>query len=88
MSRRLASLALSLSLLAGTVHAAEPATKAIEQALVAAQDAKKGVTLMVSGQPIAGGVVKLEPGQWVELRNQQHGRIVVRLDRIDAVLMS
>ena len=34
---------------------------------------------------ISGAVLRIEPGQWVELRNQQFGSIVVRLDRIDAV---
>ena len=43
--------------------------------------------LYVAGQTLGGAVVRIEPGQWVELRNQQHGRIVVRLDRIDGVAM-
>lgn len=79
----------SLALLAGPARAAEPAgaSRGIEQALAAAQQDKKGVTLMVGGQPVAGGVTRIEPGQWVEMRSQQHGRIVVRLDRIDALLM-
>ena len=67
--------------------AAEPAAKGIEQALATAQQEKKGVTLSVSGQAIGGGVVRIEPGQWVEMKSQQYGRIVVRLDRIDAVMM-
>lgn len=68
-------------------RAAEPAQQAIEKALQAAQQDKKGVTLQVSGQSVGGAVVRIEPGQVVELRNQQHGRIIVRIDRIDAVLM-
>ena len=46
-----------------------------------------GVALVVGGQQIGGAVVRIEAGQWVELRSQQYGRIVVRLDRIDALLM-
>lgn len=86
LRRQLNALAIALPLLAGAAHAAEP-PRAIEQALSAAQAERKGVTLLVGGQQVGGAVTRIEPGQWVELRNAQHGRIVVRLDRIDAVLM-
>ncbi len=83
----LANAAVLCALVAGTpARAAEP-PRAIEQLLAAAQQEKRGVTLHVSGQIVAGGVVRIEPGQWVELRNQQFGRIVVRLDRVDAAAM-
>jgi len=78
----LASLALVLC--AGAAHAAD-AAHGIEQALAAAQQDKRGITLYVNGQSIGGAVTRIEPGQWVELKNQQAGRIVVRLDRIDAI---
>ena len=55
--------------------------------LLAAQQAKRGINLYVNGQVIGGAVVRLEPGAFVELRNQEFGRIVVRLDRIDGVAM-
>ncbi len=71
---------------AAPAWAAEPA-RAIEQMLAAAQQEKRGVTLYVAGQTIGGAVVRVEAGQWVELRNQQFGRIVVRLDRVDAAAM-
>ena len=64
---------------------ANEATKGIEQALAQAQQENKGVTLYVQGQTVGGGVVRIEPGQWVELRSQQSGRIIVRLDRIDGL---
>jgi hypothetical protein len=73
--------------LAGLAAFAADAPQAIEQALAAAQHDKRGITLYVGGQAIGGAVLRLEPGAWVELRNQLHGRIVVRLDRIDAVGM-
>lgn len=83
----LANAAVLCALVVGTpARAAEP-PRAIEQLLAAAQQEKRGVTLHVSGQIVAGGVVRIEPGQWVELRNQQFGRIVVRLDRVDAAAM-
>ena len=69
---------------AGAAAAAD-AVKGIEQALVAAQQDKRGITLYVSGQTIAGAVTKVEPGQWVEMKNQTSGKIVVRIDRIDGI---
>jgi hypothetical protein len=79
----LASLALALCT-TGAAHAAD-AAHGIEQALTAAQQDKRGITLYVNGQTIGGAVTRVEPGQWVELKNQQAGRIVVRLDRIDGI---
>ena len=57
----------------------------VRHALVAAQQDKRGITLYVSGQTIAGAVTKVEPGQWVEMKNQTSGKIVVRIDRIDGI---
>ncbi len=68
-------------------RAAEP-PRAVEQLLSTAQQDKRGVTLYVGGQVIAGAVLRIEAGQWVELRNQQFGRIVVRLDRVDAAAVN
>lgn len=84
-----ATLALALLAAGGaaSVHAAEPAHQAIEKALQAAQQDKKGVYLHVAGQSIGGGVVRIEPGQVVELKSQQYGRIVVRMERIDGIAM-
>ena len=85
--RRLARPALAaliLSIAAGAAAAAD-AVKGIEAALVAAQQDKRGITLYVSGQTIAGAVTKVEPGQWVEMKNQTSGKIIVRIDRIDGI---
>jgi putative heme degradation protein len=82
--RTLAVLAIALSAASGSVAAAD-VPKGIEQALVQAQQDKRGITLYVGGQTIGGAVTKVEPGQWVELRNQTMSRIVVRIDRIDAI---
>lgn len=81
------ALAATALLVQQPALAAEPAAKGIEQALATAQQEKKGVMLSVAGQNIGGGVQRIEPGQWVEMKSQQYGRIVVRLDRIDAVMM-
>ena len=81
---RHALAALAIVTLAGAAHAND-ATRGIEQALTAAQQDKRGITLYVAGQVIAGAVTRVEPGQWVELRNQQSGHITVRIDRIDGI---
>ncbi|HYE70206.1 MAG TPA: hypothetical protein VD932_01640 [Aquabacterium sp.] len=88
LSRRAgaATLLAALCALPAAVFAAD-ANKGIEQALAAAQESKKGIMVYVGGQAIGGGVVKIEAGQWVELRSQQYGRIVIRLDRIDGIAM-
>lgn len=78
-------LAAVLMCLSAGAALADEATKGFEQALTQAQTDKKGVMLYVHGQTIGGGVVRIEPGQWVELRSQQYGRIIVRLDRIDGM---
>ena len=81
---RHALVALVLVVAAAGAAAAD-AVKGIEQALVAAQQDKRGITLYVAGQTIAGAVTRVEPGQWVEMRNQTSGRIIVRIDRIDGI---
>ena len=73
-----------LAVAAGAAAAAD-ALKGIEQALVAAQQDKRGITVYVAGQTIAGAVTRVEPGQWVEMKNQTSGKIIVRIDRIDGV---
>ena len=79
-----ACVAALLVLGCANTNATEPANN-IEQMLGAAQQEKRSVMLYVGGQAIGGAVLRIEPGRSVELRNQQYGRIVVRLDRVDAV---
>jgi len=79
-----ACIAALLVLGGANASATEPAGN-IEQMLGAAQQEKRSVMLYVGGQAIGGAVLRIEPGRSVELRNQQYGRIVVRLDRVDAV---
>jgi len=83
--RQLLSAGL-LALASGQVIADE-SLKGVEQMLTIAQQDKKGVTLYIGGQTVGGAVLRIEPGQWVELRSQQFGRLVIRLDRIDAVAL-
>jgi len=55
--------------------------------LEASQSEKKGLMLYVKGQAIPGVVVKID-AEAVELRSREYGRIVVRIDSLDAVAMS
>ena len=55
--------------------------------LEASQNEKKGLMIYVRGQAIPGLVVKIE-AESVELKSREYGRIVVKLDSIDAVAMS
>jgi hypothetical protein len=80
--RSLAVLAIVLA--TGAAHATD-AAHGIEQALAAALQDKRGITVYVAGQAIGGAVTRIEPGQWVELKNQTSGKIIVRLDRIDGI---
>jgi hypothetical protein len=80
-----------LSTVAGAVAAA-PAVfggegTTMRELLEASQSEKKGVTLYLKGQSLGGVVVRIT-GDLVEMRNREFGRIVVRMDAIDAAAMS
>ena len=51
------------------------------------QQNKKGLNFYVNGQTIPG-IVTHAAADFVEVKNQQFGRIVIRVDRIDAVAMA
>jgi hypothetical protein len=80
---------LVVMILAGAAMSAWAAEtpKGLEDAINAALASKRGVTLYVNGQTVSGAITKVEPGQSVELRNQEFGRIVVRWERIDGIAM-
>ena len=79
-------VAMILAGAAMTTSAAEP-SKALEDAFNAALASKRGVTLYVNGQTVGGAVTKIEPGRYVELRNQEFNRIVIRWESIDGIAM-
>ncbi len=81
---------LTLAMSAVSVQAADapPPTSAAEAYRSVFQDSldnRRGIIVYVNGQSIPGAVVRLIGSDAVELRNQEHGRIVVRIDRIDGV---
>ncbi len=55
--------------------------------LEASQNEKKGITLYVNGQAIAGLVTKVNADS-VEMRSGEFSRILVRLDAISAAALS
>lgn len=46
---------------------------------------KKGITVYAGGATIVGVVTKINGGDTVEMRNREVSRIIVRIDRVDAV---
>jgi hypothetical protein len=46
---------------------------------------KRGLTFFVQGQTIGGVVTKIYDAGFVEVRNQTHNRIIIKLSQIDAV---
>ena len=76
---------------AAAVAAAAPVfgkdNNSMQEILQASQNDKKGVSVYVKGQAIAGIVVKIA-GDIVELRSREFSRIVIKMDAIDAVAMS
>jgi hypothetical protein len=90
---RLALLALALTVLP-LAQAAEPMTAPaqadrfdVEATISLKKSAaeKKGVELVVGGERVVGYVTAIGPDS-VVLTSREHARIVVRRDRIDAVL--
>ena len=84
-------VAMMLAGTAMTASAAEPAktesSKALVEAFNAAMASKRGVTLYVNGQAVGGAITKVEPGKYIELRNQEFSRIVIRWESIDGIAM-
>jgi hypothetical protein len=75
-------MSLCLALPASFSMAAD--TQAFKELLEMSQKEKKGLTFYVNGQVIAGGVIRISEDT-VEIKNREFGRIIIRLDRIDAV---
>ena len=59
--------------------------KSYQELFALSQKDKKGLMFYVKGQSIAGVVTRVIGNEGVEVRNQTYGRIVIRMDSIDAV---
>ena len=95
MTLRTFVLALPIALVLAASFAAaqpEPAAAARPTAWFAQYDAmmkaslesKRGLVFYVDGQTIPGAVKQIGP-DFVIVANQEHGQVLIRLDRIDAV---
>jgi len=78
-----ALIEISSPVLAQTLAAKAP--QAFQELLDYSLKEKKGLTFFVQGQTIPGVVTKMLGDDAIEVRNQTSNRIIIRLDRIDAV---
>ena len=68
-------------------QAQSPAAQNFRKLLDRSEKERKGLMFYVKGQTIPGVVVKIN-GDTVEVRNQTYGRIIIRLESIDAVAIN
>ncbi len=71
-----------------TAPMSAPAAAAYEELFNLSLTQKKGLSVYVGGQIVVGVFVKRIDANTVELRSQQFARIIVRLDRVDAIALS
>jgi len=64
------------------------APASVAKLLKVSQAEKKGLTFYINGETIPGIVTQAAGDGTVEVRNREHGRILIRLDRVDAVAMN
>lgn len=76
-------LLVALSAPAGERHEEIPA--AFQALLAQSMEQKFGVYFFIKGQVIAGVVTKINDDRTVEARSQQYDRILIRLDRVEAM---
>ena len=76
-----------INLTAPVVSAQAQPVQSYRELLDRSEKEKKGLVFYVKGQTISGIVVKISTDA-VEIRNQTHSRIIIRLDSIDAVAMN
>ena len=79
---------LATSVIASPAHAqgsSTAAAQAFQELFAASQKEKRGLTFHVRGQSIPGVVTRVIGNEAVEVRNQTHGRVIIRIDSIDAV---
>lgn len=92
MRHRLSALVLTLALALGpatvtAAQAADPVRDALVGMLEKSRSEEKGVTLFVPGHSIAIVVTALHGTDAVEGRNQEYGRVLVRLDEVLAAAL-
>ena len=92
--RRVVAAVFLAAIFSESTHAqtSAPAPGAVLQAyqelFSVSQKEKRGLMFYVRGQAIGGAVTKVIGNEAVEIRNQTYGRIVIRIDHIDAVAIN
>ena len=76
-----------INLTAPAVSAQTQSVQSYRELLERSEKEKKGLVFYVRGQTISDIVVKISTDA-VEIRNQTHSRIIIRLDSIDAVALN
>lgn len=61
---------------------------AVEEILSQSLSQKKGMTIYIGGQVISAIFVKRIDANTIEVKNQTFGRIIIRMDRVDAIAIS
>ena len=61
---------------------------AVEEVLNQSLTQKKGMAIYIGGQVINAVFVKRIDANTIEVKNQTFGRIVIRMDRVDAIAIS
>lgn len=80
----LLATAVTASAQGGDASAAKDYQSEVRALLEKSMADKKGLVFHVHGEAIGGGVIALSADA-VVVRNQEYGRIVIKLDAIDAV---
>jgi hypothetical protein len=84
-------LAASFAATQPEAAAATPApsgwSEQLQATLESSLQAKHGIVFYVDGQAIPGSVRQIGP-DYVIVANQEHGQVVIRLDRVDAVAVN
>jgi len=89
--RYLPALALACLAVTAPVHAQSStpmAAAAVEEILNQSLAQKKGMSIYIGGQTINCLFVKRIDANTIEVRNQTYSRILIRIDRIDAIALS
>ncbi|MGE3848875.1 MAG: hypothetical protein AB7I01_18505 [Gammaproteobacteria bacterium] len=89
MKPRATALLLALVVGCGLSLAAEARSSktpdAYQALLKESLEKKFGLTFYLNGATVPGVVTNIGDDGYVEVRNQEHGRIIIRMDRVDAI---
>ena len=85
ISRHLVACFIGLCFAMSSAYGLADDAQAFRELLEMSLKEKKGLVFYVNGQTIAAAVTRFIGEDAVEVKNREFGRIIIRLDRIDAV---